>query len=92
MKTIFKYPLAVADYQEIAMPKGSVVLTVQTQYGHPCIWVEIDPFADKEPRGFEVFGTGHKMYEDMGIERKYVGTFQMKGGDLVFHVYERNIL
>ena len=92
MKTIYKYALAVVDYQEIVMPHHGVVLTVQTKHGSPYLWVEVDPYADKEPRAFEVFGTGHEIYEDMGIERKYIGTFQMKYGDLIWHVYERNIL
>jgi hypothetical protein len=36
-----------------------------------------------------VYGTGHPVVDE---PRKYVGTFQMRGGLLVFHVFESNPL
>jgi hypothetical protein len=34
-----------------------------------------------------MYGTGHDMPDDPG---QYVGTFQMHGGALVFHLFEVN--
>ena len=87
MRTIWKYELK-SGSQEIAMPKGAVVLALQTQKGNPCLWAEVDPKERLELRMFEMVETGHPIPTDMGVERRYVGTFQVKDGDFVFHVYE----
>lgn len=89
MKTIFKQPLEIADKQRVFLPKGAVILTVQNQRETPCIWFECESTAKVEERIFEVFGTGHEMREDMGVDRKYIGTFQIDRGTLIFHLYER---
>lgn len=89
MKTIWKYKLDVNDNVFIEMPKGAQVLSVQIQDGAPCIWALVDPDAKKEKRLFEVLGTGHTMPEDMGINRAFIGTFQLWAGRLVFHLFER---
>ena len=90
MKTIWKYDIKPASKQEIAMPEGAVILTVQTQRGSPCLWVEVETTKQLEGRVFEIFGTGHPMSTDIGVERKYIGTYQIdEGAIFVFHVYER---
>jgi hypothetical protein len=45
----------------------------------------VDPKGPLRPRRFRVAGTGHELepYVD-----RYIGTFQMLGGTLVFHVFE----
>ena len=35
MKSIWKFPLTIADRQEVQMPVGAKALTVQLQYGEP---------------------------------------------------------
>jgi len=89
IKTIWKYPLKATDSQNISMPKGSQILTVQTQFDVPCLWALVDP-AEKntEARLIETFGTGHDLHYDMGASREYIGTFQLHEGQLVFHVFE----
>lgn len=87
-KTIWKFPLQVADRQSIKMPIGAEILTVQTQNEEPCLWALVDPKAETESRYIEIFGTGHKVCYDMGVSRKYISTFQMGDGRLVFHVFE----
>jgi len=87
-KTIWKFPLKVTDGQNISMPVGSEILTVQTQNEEPCLWALVDPKATTEIRFFEIFGTGHPVGYDMGVSRKYISTFQLRGGALVFHVFE----
>lgn len=87
MKTIYKYPLPIEDVVSIDMPVGAEVLTVQMQRGEPQLWalVPIDTWAPKERRLFRVAGTGHPIGSKV---RRYIGTFQLLNGDLVFHVFE----
>jgi hypothetical protein len=42
-----------------------------------------------EKRRFEIFATGEEINCQLGIERKYLGTFQIFSDTLVFHVFER---
>ena len=85
MKTIWKYELQV-DRNEIEIPQGAAILSVQTQNERPCIWFEL--FADnpKETRVFEIFGTGHTLPNSPG---RYIGTIQLMDGKFVGHIYER---
>ena len=75
----------------IKLPKGAEILSVQTDQkdNRPCIWALVDPEAESEDRHFELFGTGHDIYCDIGIERKYIGTYQYQGGAFVGHIFER---
>lgn len=87
-KTIWKFKITPMR-SFVEMPIGAEILTVQTQDEEPCIWALVNPENSIEKRYIEVFGTGHHVPCDMGIERKYIGTFQLRGGSLVFHVFER---
>lgn len=71
----------------VEMPKGAEILTIQTQNEKPCIWALVNPENEKELRHFEVYGTGHNIHCDTAI--KYINTFQLDGGALVFHLFER---
>ena len=89
-KKIYKYDLDVTDVQHIQLPAGSEILTVQTQFDIPRLWALVDPNeSDTEERTIEMFGTGHDIHCDMGIDRKYIATFQIRAGNLVFHAFER---
>jgi len=88
MKTIFKYEIDTFG-QSIFMLKGAEILTIQPQYDRICIWAMVDPNAPKERRHFEVYGTGHEIDEGDSIKREYIGTCQVRGGKLVWHVFER---
>ena len=41
-----------------------------------------------EERLFELFGTGQEIKYDMGVDRKYIGTYQYQKGEFVGHVFE----
>lgn len=88
-KTIYKYQLDIEDKQFIVLPKEAEILSVQVQNSIPCLWALVDPKEEHEERTFEIFGTGHPVHYDMGVERKFIGTFQMRSGALVFHLFER---
>jgi hypothetical protein len=88
MRTIWKFPLAVADNYQITMPKGAQILTVQRQNEQACLWAIVDTNAEKERRVFEIHGTGNPIDDDAGLEHLfYVGTFQ--SSPFVWHVFER---
>lgn len=87
MLTIYKYPLHVDDNDiaEVVMPHMARVLTVQAQHETPCIWAVVDTEREPVKRRFRVFGTGHPMKQDYS---DYIGTFQLMGGSLIFHLFE----
>jgi len=90
-KAVWKYTLEVADEQIIEMPIGAEMLTVETQRGFdadwPTLWALVDVDADKSQRKIAMRGTGH--HAD-GLEAaRYVGTAQLLGGRLVYHVFDR---
>jgi hypothetical protein len=94
-KTIWKFSTLVEGTFlgkfSLQMPKGAQILSLQVDQknNHPTIWALVDPNADVEERYFELFGTGTEVYEDMGIERKYIGTYQYQRGEFVGHLFER---
>lgn len=87
-KQIWKFEIK-PNQDIIEMPKGAKILTVQNQNGNACIWALVDPENEKEKRHFEVFGTGHNIHYNAATERKYINTFQLEDGRLVFHLFER---
>jgi len=82
--TVWKFPLTVADEQIIDIPRVNQPLTVQVQDRDANLWVLVDPDSPRIRVRVRIFGTGHP-----GITRDmlYVGTFQMYGGNLVWHVF-----
>lgn len=85
MKKVFKYPLVAEPEAPFLLPGGAEILTVQMQNGLPWIWALVSPENTPEMRKFLVVGTGHEITQE---KTKYIGTFQMHGGSLVFHVFE----
>lgn len=85
-KVIYKYPLQIEDNQVFEVPKGAIILCVQIQREEPVLYALVDPSAETEEREFQVTGTGHELIDD--VSRVYLGTIQLRGGDLVFHVFE----
>jgi hypothetical protein len=83
MKAIWKFTLQ--QHIRLPIPKGAKLLDVQTQNEHPQAWFLVDPEQPEEDRIFRVYPTGVG-FDDSGLT--YTGTFQIKGGALVFHVFE----
>jgi len=87
MESIWKETLRVDDTQKVELPVGAKILCIQEQDDKPQIWF-ITPKVEnveKETRTFFIYGTGHPHDAIIG---EYVGTFQLRGGLLVFHVFE----
>lgn len=85
MKRLYKYDIAVSDVCEVAMPVGAEILSLQSQRDAICLWAIVDPDAPKQVCRFRVYGTGHPLPDEPGV---FIGTVQLHGGSLVFHVFE----
>jgi hypothetical protein len=83
-KQIWKFTLHPTTVQHIEMPSDAEILTIQTQEQLPCIWALVSPDAPKRKFAFEIFGTGHPVPDG---QRKYIGTYQINGGELIFHCF-----
>lgn len=84
--TIWKFPLAVEDIQTITLPFDARIPCVQVQHGIPCLWALLSPEAPcLKPCHIVTIGTGHQLDVAPGY---YIGTYQLREGSLVFHVFE----
>lgn len=89
MRKIFKYDLKVADTQEVLLPAGAQVLTVQVQSSKHRLWAWVDPDAEPEPFPIHCFGTGNDL--PTGNQTyNYISTTQE--GSLVWHWFRDGIV
>jgi hypothetical protein len=79
--TVFNKPLPYT--QDVSMPEGAQILTVQMQDDTPTIWVLVNPSADPDTRKFMLVDTG---FNEVPPDAAYIGTFQK--GWFVGHVFE----
>lgn len=93
MNTIWKYELRVTDRQEVDMPKGAQILSVQADEKNSgpnsvgqkiCVWALVDDRKRTETHVFDIYGTGH---ECLSEKMSYLATVQVSGGYLVWHVF-----
>jgi hypothetical protein len=84
---IYKYQLKVTDSQELELPKGARILTVQTQQEVVCLWALVDSNAiERQRHVIHFIGTGNSHIPSSKL--RYIGTVQQLGGSLVWHVFE----
>lgn len=87
MGLIYKYPLRLTDTQNVVMPRGARILTVQMQNAVPTLWAEVDPTDSVgEQRHITIIGTGNGHTSPHSL---YLGTVQ--DGPFVWHVFEDRI-
>ena len=82
---IYKYELP-AEGVTIRLPEGAEFLSVQAQGSAAQMWFLLDegnPF--ETPRKFFAFPDDQPIALD---PKKYLGTFQLEDGQLVFHAFE----
>lgn len=87
MLTVWKFPLPfpLGNVVEIEMPARAEILHVGVQgQAQVCVWAKVDPEAPLKARRFRIAGTGHALD---GWEGEYLGTVQIYGQALVFHVF-----
>ena len=85
MTTIYKYQLN-DEFNEIEMPSGAEILSVQTQNNIPCIWAIVETDNPIEKRKLMIVGTGNEM--NPCVLYVFIGTFQLVKLGLVYHVFE----
>lgn len=84
---IYKWQIETTDIQDVTVPKGTKILTVQTQKHTPCIWGLVpQDSTEGEDITLRVIGTGHPI--ENADELEYIGTYQIHDGQLVFHVFK----
>jgi hypothetical protein len=89
MSKVYKYNFKLSNIIVLTLPKGAEVLSVQEQFDDVAMWAIVNPEAVSEKRYFECYGTGHQMkILELGYVRKHISTFQMSGGNYVFHFFE----
>jgi hypothetical protein len=84
--TIWKYQLKADDIQEIEIPVGSRILSLQVQNGIPCIWALVYDKSPKDTKKIYTFGTGEPT-TFLPETLQFLGTYQILEGQLVFHVF-----
>ena len=88
-RVIWKFPLEVTDVQDIEIPHGSILLSVQTQNKTPCLWALIyNTEAEKEVIRLRTIGTGNPISDEDFDPRDFLGTYQLGGGSFVGHVFQ----
>ena len=87
-RIIYKYPLIVTDIQEVQLPEGAQMLSVQTQQDVPQLWALVYPDNPLVPRMIVIHGTGHLIAGSPQDSLVFLDTFQLSGGALVFHAFE----
>jgi hypothetical protein len=90
MLTIHKYVLKNEDLQKVIMPKNSSILSVQNQFEEICLWASVDTEEEKEERTILIVGTGNPIIvlKSKKETAYFIGTVQLRQGNLVFHVFE----
>lgn len=86
MFAVYKYPVQMIEDFTVQAPEGALFLDAQVQNGQVQLWARVDtrrPMADYR---FGVVGTGHPL-NDFNARAPHIATFQLAGGDLVFHLF-----
>ncbi|UFK26724.1 hypothetical protein [Roseobacter phage RDJL6] len=80
---IWKFPIAHERHQMVVMPRGAVLLDLQSQKGVLTLWACVDPEKPKVQRDLSIIGTGHDL---PGGKQAYIATAQQ--GSLVWHLFD----
>ena len=90
MYKIWKFPVSFntinLDRFELAMPGGARILKLDIQRNEPQFWVLVNPANEIELRRFRILGTGQP-FEDLN-DLEYIDSYQVNGGQFVWHVFE----
>jgi hypothetical protein len=82
VRTVWKYPFDVTDRFTVSLPVEHVVVHVDKQDGHACMWIELDDESETVEVAFYVEGTGDRLADDA----VWCGTWL--DGPFVWHLYE----
>lgn len=84
-KVIFKHPIAMHGITSLLLPVGFQPLSLQLQFGIPCLWI-------LRPAGLDVsrqhvFVTAYVTGHAGSIDGEYLGTLQFDGGAFIAHYF-----
>lgn len=83
MKTIYKYPLALIDYQIVTLKTGAKLIHVGLDpQGVPCLWALVNIQESPSEWQLWIVGTGNQMPPG---EKNHVGSFTQ--GPFMWHVF-----
>jgi hypothetical protein len=85
---IWKYTLHAEDVQNVAMPTGARILSVEEQGGEIVMYALVNVNGDEEMRTVWTLGTGHPA-SHLPEDAPFVGTVKLRGGLLMFHVFAK---
>ena len=83
---VWKFPIPVKDEFALEMPRDAELLFVAAQNEQGFLWARVitDDRVSIVERRFRLRGTGH----EVDLDSKYVGSFMLRGGAIVFHLFE----
>lgn len=81
---VWKFPIPMQDHFALEMPREARILSCATQDGAPFLWAVVDPEKPRRAHRFDLVGTGQPVPH---ADAPYVGSFQLFGGNLVFHLF-----
>jgi hypothetical protein len=86
---VWKYEFPMVDEFTMELPEDAQILTVQVQpaAGGVRLWALVNAEHPMRPRHFRLAGTGHPIESEMH-ELRFIGSFQLDDGALVFHLFE----
>ena len=87
-RRVYKAVLELTDVQIIRVARGAKPLSVQVQGEVPCIWFMTDIEQPDAVATVSIVGTGNPVPDDI-LAEQFIGTVQLYGGQLVFHVFWR---
>ena len=87
MKTIYKYPLEITDFQDIQTIEGAKPLCVKLQNEVPCLWCLVETDAKPDILTIRCAGTGHDMKVKRYSDVEYIDTVLMLRDSFVFHFF-----
>lgn len=88
--TIYKYDLE-EGHHVIIMPKGAVILHVESVNDVVRMWVQVQAAGESEKRRISMVMTGHNL-EPEELQGKYIGTAVCVNGRLVWHVFDLGVV
>lgn len=84
MKTIYKYPIEITDYQTIKIPiNAKIIHTGLDPHGIPCLWAMVD-LTNNQTQTITIYvvGTGNPIPNNV---RQHIGSFNQ--GLFVWHIF-----
>jgi hypothetical protein len=89
MKRVYKYTLQPEEEQVVEFPKNTIILSAINQFDKMVVYAMVDTEEQiTEKCSLRVYGTGHNMFEYIGLYT-FLNTVSLMNGSLVFHVFYR---